>query len=309
LLLLAGFSACSDESIPAGKDTLQNKIDEAQQIHDSAVEGTEPGEQAPGSRQTLQDKIDWAKYIRDYAGNETGYLNATGVLQKSIEAFKINVVKSGVPHFVNNAYFNVGAVQALLPNLSNFTIECRIKLDDLETDGYTGLGSFITADDGSVGILFRYTGSGGVQAYIFAGDWFGAVTSDGVLEPGTWYNLTMSFDGYTLRVYIDGEEVAMAESADPLVPQIESDSPFFVGMSRNFEFEPSDQRSMHGNIQEVRFWDHARTAEEIAATAATQLQGTEPGLIAYWPFDINVGSTVNDNTGNFVAKGKNVTWQ
>jgi hypothetical protein len=309
LTMTAVLFACHDDETSAGKTSLQQKIAEAEQVHDAAVEGIELGDYALGSRQTLQDKIDWAYYILQYAGNDEGYVNATDILQQAIDAFNVNIVKSGVPKFANTSYFNLGAVEDLLPNHSNFTIECRIKLDDLLTDGYAGLGSFITADDGFVGILFRYTASGAIESYIFADGWFGAVTPGSVLEPGTWYHLSMSFDGYALRVYVDGAEMAVAESGTELVPEVEPDSPFFVGMSRNFEFNAGDQRSMHGNIQEVRFWDHARTAEAITADADKQLEGTEEGLTAYWPFDVNIGSTVNDKTGNFVAKGKNVTWE
>jgi len=308
LLLALAFSACDDESDSPGKAVLQDKIKEAEQIRDAAVEGLEPGDNAIGSKQTLQDRIDWANHILTYSGKEA-YTNAAGVLQKAIDAFQVNVVRSGLPHFTNTAYFHAGAVEDLLPDKTNFTIECRVKLDDLLTDGYAGLGSFITADDGDVGILFRYTGSGAVQAYIFAGDWFGAVTAGGILKPGTWYHLTMSFDGHALRVYVDGAEKAVSESGDLLIPQVEPDAPFFIGMSRNFEFNGDDQRAMHGNIQEVRFWDHALTAEDVAAKASVQLEGAENGLTAYWPFDVNVGSNVADKTGNFLARGKNVTWQ
>jgi hypothetical protein len=308
LLLTLALPACDDESESPDKAVLVDKIKEAEQVRDAALEGLEPGNNAMGSKQTLQDRIDWGYHILKYSGPEA-YVNAASVVQKAIDAFKVNVVKSGVPHFTNNAYFNVGAVQDLLPDKANFTIECRIKLDDLLTDGYTGLGSFITADDGYVGILLRYNNAGAVQAYIFADGWFGAVTPGGTLEPGTWYHLTMSFDSHALRVYINGEEAAASVSADALVPEIEADAPFFVGMSRNFEFNAADQRSMHGNMQEVRFWDHALTAEDVAARATIQLQGTEPGLTAYWPFDVNVGSNVADQTGNFLAKGKNITWQ
>src|SRR6187551_364072 len=49
LLLALAFSACDDESDSPGKAVLQDKIKEAEQIRDAAVEGLEPGDNAIGS--------------------------------------------------------------------------------------------------------------------------------------------------------------------------------------------------------------------------------------------------------------------
>ncbi|NVJ45691.1 MAG: DUF5011 domain-containing protein, partial [Cytophagia bacterium] len=61
----------------------------------------------------------------------------------------------------------------------------------------------------------------------------------------------------------------------------------------------SDNRSgtkqnFHGNIDELRIWNYARTQSEIEAEMFDPLKGIENGLINYWNFEEGSGSTLND---------------
>ena len=59
---------------------------------------------------------------------------------------------------------------------------------------------------------------------------------------------------------------------------------------------------MDGVIDEVRIWNVARTATEIGTVRCTPLDGTEPGLIAYLPFDADLDDlTGNGNGGTAVG--------
>jgi hypothetical protein len=49
-----------------------------------------------------------------------------------------------------------------------------------------------------------------------------------------------------------------------------------------------------GKIDEVRFWNIARSENEIKAYRAIGLNGDEDGLIGYWRFDEGTGTTVSD---------------
>ena len=55
---------------------------------------------------------------------------------------------------------------------------------------------------------------------------------------------------------------------------------------------------MDGHVDEVRIWSDVRTAEEIRANRARELEGTEDNLLGYWNFDDDYGTTVNDLTPN-----------
>jgi hypothetical protein len=49
-----------------------------------------------------------------------------------------------------------------------------------------------------------------------------------------------------------------------------------------------------GKMDELRFWNVARTPEEIAASYKLILKGNEPGLVAYYHFDDGAGTTAKD---------------
>jgi hypothetical protein len=52
-----------------------------------------------------------------------------------------------------------------------------------------------------------------------------------------------------------------------------------------------------GQLDELRIWSTARTPAELDATASVPLEGTETGLIGYWPFDEFSGALVTDYAG------------
>jgi len=61
-----------------------------------------------------------------------------------------------------------------------------------------------------------------------------------------------------------------------------------------------------GKIDEVRVWSVFRTAAEIKANMNVMLKGTEPGLVAYYKFDENKGTTMADATGDATNVAKMV---
>lgn len=52
-----------------------------------------------------------------------------------------------------------------------------------------------------------------------------------------------------------------------------------------------------GLLDELRFWDRAKSAEEIAATWSATVKGSEPGLVGWFPFDEARGDTARDRLG------------
>lgn len=309
-ILLVLFTACKKEDAPSAlKNDLVNIIATTKELISKTVEGTELGMTAPGSKVTLQTQVDWATFILQNSGTDTAYANAKKKLLLAIDIFNNNKVKAGVPKFVNGAYFDLGQLKNLVPNVKSFTIECKVKLADLNTDGTASLGSFITADDGTTGILLRYTKAGKVEAYVNGGSWFGVGTGNNAVQVNTWHHISFTFNGTTIKIYIDGVEAATATSATEVTPKTAETAPFFMGMSRNFQFNSADQRAMHGNIKDVRFWKVPLTAAEVMDNKDKALTGTEANIVALWPFDLNLGLTVKDKTGNFSAAGKNVTWE
>ena len=63
----------------------------------------------------------------------------------------------------------------------------------------------------------------------------------------------------------------------------------------NIDGYPGGGYNFAGNIDEVRVWNVAKTAEQISGSKNCELQGTETGLIAYYKF--NQGFDASNNTG------------
>lgn len=59
-----------------------------------------------------------------------------------------------------------------------------------------------------------------------------------------------------------------------------------------------DTRFLEGKFDEVRIWNVSRTATQVRENMCKRLTGNESGLVAYYRFDHNSGTTLADLTGN-----------
>jgi hypothetical protein len=107
--------------------------------------------------------------------------------------------------------------------------------------------------------------------------------SQRLIQPGVWYHLAMTFDATlpadNLKLYLNGNLLGASTRTDALPT---SSLPIIVS------------HFLDGAVDDLRFWDHALTAQEIRDRLAGPLAGGEPGLVAYYKFD---GSWA-ESTGN-----------
>ena len=100
-----------------------------------------------------------------------------------------------------------------------------------------------------------------------------AIPSDDI---GRWVHLAGVYDGTSWLLYRDG---ALLATHDDKVGAIPVDAAWAIGASAD------GQRFFAGRIGEVRLWNLARTAGEVAATTRRWLTGIEPGLVACWRYN------------------------
>jgi hypothetical protein len=114
------------------------------------------------------------------------------------------------------------------------------------------------------------------------------ITSTATVPLGTRAHVAMSFDGTWLRVFVNGqldtEEVASGSTVDYGPEDV------LIGAAN---FGSGYLRLFRGVVDDVRIWDYARSASEISAQMACSLDGTEPGLLAYYSF--NAGGLGDDS--------------
>ena len=106
------------------------------------------------------------------------------------------------------------------------------------------------------------------SAHVDTGGVTGFARGSSELAVDVWTHLAATYDGSMLRLFVDGVQVAAtAERSGPLTP---GDGALTVGGSDVWE------ESFVGRIDEVRLYDRALTAAEVAADMATPVGDPNP---------------------------------
>lgn len=118
-------------------------------------------------------------------------------------------------------------------------------------------------------------------------------TGPGIVTTGEWQHVAGTWDGTSIRIYVDGVELGVNGSlTGPGMPTLTN--PNGVTIGNNSSNEP-----FAGSIDNVRVWSSTRTETEINATMNRCLAGSEANLIALYTFEDGTGSTsLTDLTGN-----------
>ena len=116
---------------------------------------------------------------------------------------------------------------------------------------------------------------------------FVGVSDEDVLALGTWQHVAVTVDAGVATFYVNGVPSGSVSGAPtPLSPG----DPVRIGARLD------DARGFEGGIDEVRIWNVALSAAQIAAQMNTPLTGTEPGLVAYYPLNEGGGQLAADAT-------------
>lgn len=102
----------------------------------------------------------------------------------------------------------------------------------------------------------------------------------------TWQHVAIVFDGSKTRLYLDGVEVATKDA-----PNVAINFRYFSLLPQPSYFTQTI------SFREVRLWNVARTAAQLANNA-TSVDPKSEGLLGYWKMDEGSGYTFNDATGN-----------
>lgn len=209
--------------------------------------------------------------------------NAVNVDFSSFKAFKASAVNKSFYFYGSNDYGVINDITEL-NNTAAFTIEGWAK-HDLNTANSRLVHKY---SDGSNDIsVAPYAGDfyveigNGSNSYAYWNDYATDIASD------TWFHWAAVYDGTQasnsdkLKLYING--VAKTLTFSGTIPSTTSAS-----LSGSSIYVMSDQVPadfFKGNIDDLRFWDHARTQTQINDNKSLELLGTESGLLAYYKFD------------------------
>ncbi|WP_420417843.1 tandem-95 repeat protein [Pacificispira sp.] len=183
---------------------------------------------------------------------------------------------------------NFGAVEiahdAAIDVHSNvaFTMEMMINPDTTSV-----FQTIIDKSDTTLGDYSPYrvhlTANGGISI------WNGGTPIDspaGVIQAGVWQHIATSFDGTTMRIFVDGNEVVSQA--------------FTLGNpnTSNWNIGKDSQagRNFDGQIDDVRLWSGALDSADLGGAILNS--ANTPNLLAHWTFDAAPGGVVTDQTGN-----------
>ncbi|MDO7875683.1 FG-GAP-like repeat-containing protein [Hymenobacter sp. ASUV-10] len=115
------------------------------------------------------------------------------------------------------------------------------------------------------------------------------LTGGPTLALNTWNHVAATFDGTTLRLYVNGT-------------QINSQAKTFNTTGTTWRIArrvvPGGTEYFNGRLDEVRVWDRALTPDEVAQSAARLNPAGLSGLVARWDMREGTGTSLADATGN-----------
>ncbi len=184
-------------------------------------------------------------------------------------------------------YINVGNSTVL--NAGNvLSLEAWVKPDIMTTRQ----GIYSTAFNNSAGSfqLEIGIGSGGTNRVAVSGlsTWV-AQTNDNAITPGMWNHIVYTRSGTgagTHKIYVNGQEMSLISDANYTFVNNTSNKVIGSGTSGTQLYK--------GLMDEVRLWNVALSAQQIRENASLPLSGNETGLVAYWQFNDNSGSSANE---------------
>lgn len=190
------------------------------------------------------------------------------------------------------AYGSLEEVTALDISAQAITVEAWVKHDGTGDEDAVVVGK--TRGDGGYELRLEGTGEEvpahfGVRFPDLPGY---SVTSTEGIRAGRWTHLAGTYDGDTLRIYVDGRLSAKQVLAGFTVGS--SDVPLRLGT----RYDAGGQY-FSGRVDEMRIWSAVRSGEVIRGSMFDTLAGDEPGLEAYYKFgSISSEGTVEDASAN-----------
>lgn len=188
-------------------------------------------------------------------------------------------------------YINCG-YDATLPISNAVTIEAWIHPTSWGTNYWDN--TIVGNDAGnSSGFVLRCGANGRLGFTVGMGYWMEALSAE-LLTLNSWNHVAAVYNGNTmvstLQLYINGVPSGWEYVSGDI---LSSPNPIFIGESAGFP-----GRLFHGNMEEVRIWNIARTEQEINDNMDAELAGSEPNLIRYYKFNETSGLSALDSAGS-----------
>jgi len=107
-----------------------------------------------------------------------------------------------------------------------------------------------------------------------------------------WYHLAVAYDASagSADFYVDGSQQGTTQTG--LFTSVFNGT---TALTIGAYDTGGNMSTTDGKIDDVRIWNDVRTVTEISDNMSIELVGDEAGLVAYWPFETEVGVTPTTN--------------
>lgn len=300
LLSALPAGSCSDDDVRSlDYETMDALLAECTELHTCAEEGEGLGEFVAGSKAIFRKSIDNAAYVRNHTDRQSALDNTCLKLNTAREVFLASRVQPACPLFDGTGYIDCGLAAQFLS--SNMTIEAWVYAN--EAAGGSIIGAEGADANGGLGGLLIRLAEGTENAIDFCmvnNTWSSCISPAGSAPFRQWVHVAATFDSENILLYIDGE-LARSIRIAPYTP--DTNGKFIIG-----DLALYSGRQFRGKIYDVRVWNTARTADQIAANFKQLLTGTEEGLVANWQMVVRSGNHLTDLTGRYPATLVNIQW-
>ena len=186
-----------------------------------------------------------------------------------------------------NDYVNCGNAPAVQISGNAITLEARVKFKSFA--GSFNDGSIINKEQNSpdYGYMLR-AGSSGIVNFNLGNGWWNELSSPSYsVTIGVWHHIAATYDGTTMKIYVDGVLVASQVSANIYFSSTNQN--LMIGSWSNIG------RYLNAAVDEVRVWNVSRTAAEIQHYMNCELSNptSQTGLVAYYQFNQGVDGANN----------------
>ena len=187
-------------------------------------------------------------------------------------------------------------------NLTNYTIEFKVYSYNFGNVGNIKRVLAIEGKNEEEANMFRFgengSAGGDILQWVLPG---GRCFSSTHFKTNRWYLVSCTYDGQTFKMYVDGVEDAQASGSGKATPFQRCELGMSWGNYRSSQF-------FQGRLCEVRVWNRALTASEIAMGFAG-VNAQSDGLVAYWKMNEGEGHIFHDATGHGYDMDWTDTWR
>ena len=234
-------------------------------------------------------------------------LKISSGLENIINEFEVKCtepyLKAGFGHsynFTGDDYVNLGNSSAL-NDFEILTFQSWIKFDTLDIDQ----GIVNKSQSTSTGLYVKLNSNNKIKFFIRTEENTNRkLYSNLIFEENLWYHLSCVYDGYSVKLYINGvlDKIVSYDDYSPINSSEELDLKFATFLNDN----------LIGEIDDTRIWNIALDENEIIESMGNKLTGNEDNLICYIDYDEGYGFNLNNlatNENALIFNYNNENWK